>query len=205
MLSHNMNSEFTFRLIVIAVFVTNLSITLYHRLQAAKSGEKISRAEEGKVLLPLRALGGLSLWLATLTYIIFPKSIAWSMISLPSPLRWVGAGIAILNIPFLYWVLHNLGTNITDTVFIRANHRLVTTGPYRWVRHPFYVSLFACFIALSLVSANRLIGLLTFFFFLVLFKRTDREEAKLIERFGDAYRQYMQRTGRFFPKFAALK
>ncbi len=200
-----MDSESTFRLIVIIVFATNLSITLYHRLQAAKSGEKISRADEGRVILPLRAVGGLSLWLATLAYVIFPKSIAWAMVPLPSPLRWLGAGIAFLNVPLLYWVVRSLGKNITDTVFIRANHTLVTTGPYRWVRHPFYVVLFGSFIAFSLVSANWLIALMTFFFFLVLLKRTDKEEAKLIERFGDAYREYMQRTGRFFPKFAALK
>lgn len=200
-----MNTESTFRLIVIGVFLTNLSITLYHRLQARKTGEKISRAEEGKVILSLRAIGGLGLWLALLAYVIFPGSMAWSMLSLPSPLRWMGAGIAILNVPLLSWVMHSLGKNITDTVFIRANHTLVTTGPYRWVRHPFYVVLFGSFIALSLVSANWFLGLMTLLFFFVLIKRTDREEAKLIERFGDAYRQYMQRTGRFLPRFVSLK
>jgi protein-S-isoprenylcysteine O-methyltransferase Ste14 len=200
-----MNAESAFRLIVIAVFVTNLSITLYHRLQAMKSGEKISRAEEGKLILSLRAVSGLGLWLAILAYVIFPKSLAWSMISLPSSLRWMGAGIAFLNVPLLYWVMHNLGNNITDTVFIRANHTLVTTGPYRWVRHPFYVVLFGSFIALTLVSANWFIGIMTLFLFLVLIKRTDREEAKLIERFGGAYRDYMRRTGRFLPRWNALK
>jgi protein-S-isoprenylcysteine O-methyltransferase Ste14 len=200
-----MNAESAFRLIVIAVFVTNLSITLYHRLQAMKSGEKISRAEEGKLILSLRAVSGLGLWLAILAYVIFPKSLAWSMISLPSSLRWMGAGIAFLNVPLLYWVMHNWGNNITDTVFIRANHTLVTTGPYRWVRHPFYVVLFGSFIALTLVSANWFIGIMTLFLFLVLIKRTDREEAKLIERFGEAYRDYMRRTGRFLPRWNALK
>jgi protein-S-isoprenylcysteine O-methyltransferase Ste14 len=35
----------------------------------------------------------------------------------------------------------------------------------------------------------------------VLLWRTPREEARLIETFGDAYRTYMKQTGRFFPRF----
>jgi len=39
----------------------------------------------------------------------------------------------------------------------------------------------------------------------VLMARTPIEEAHLVERFGDEYRQYMQRTGRYFPKLGALR
>jgi len=35
--------------------------------------------------------------------------------------------------------------------------------------------------------------------------RTDKEEDLLVARFGDAYRDYMSRTGRFFPRFAAAR
>jgi protein-S-isoprenylcysteine O-methyltransferase Ste14 len=82
---------------------------------------------------------------------------------------------------------------------------LVTSGPYRWVRHPFYTVTFGGIIALSLLTANWFLGLMTLLMLSVIIKRTDTEEAKLIERFGEAYRQYMQRTGRFLPRFASLK
>jgi protein-S-isoprenylcysteine O-methyltransferase Ste14 len=39
----------------------------------------------------------------------------------------------------------------------------------------------------------------------LLVMRTDKEEELLVARFGDAYREYMSRTGRFFPRFAAAR
>ncbi len=37
--------------------------------------------------------------------------------------------------------LRSLGKNLTDTVVTRRAHTLVTSAPYRWVRHPFYDAL----------------------------------------------------------------
>jgi len=199
------NTESLFRTIFLAVLIANISIAIYHRLQAAKSGEKISRVEEGKVILFLRVFCGLSLWISILAYAIFPRSMAWSTFTLPIALRWIGAGFAIISVPMLYWVLRNLGRNLTDTVVTRKNATLVTSGPYRWVRHPFYSVTFGSIIALSLLTANWFLGLMTLLMLSVIIKRTDTEEAKLIERFGETYRQYMQRTGRFLPRFASLK
>jgi protein-S-isoprenylcysteine O-methyltransferase Ste14 len=199
------NFESTFRFIFIAVLIANLSITIYHRLQAAKSDEKISRVEEGKVILFLRVVCGLSLWISILAYAIFPGPMRWSTIPLTLPLRWIGAGFASLSVPMLYWVLRNLGKNLTDTIFIRKDHTLVTTGPYHWVRHPFYTVVFGSVFALSLVVANWFIGLMTILMFIIIVIRTDKEEEMLIKRFGDDYRRYMQRTGRFLPRFGIPK
>jgi protein-S-isoprenylcysteine O-methyltransferase Ste14 len=97
--------------------------------------------------------------------------------------------------------LSNLGKNLTDTVATRKDHSLVTSGPYRFVRHPFYLSGLVSLVGGSLATANwflLLAGLLPLGFLVV---RTKTEEQKLIERFGDEYRNYMARTGRFFPRF----
>jgi protein-S-isoprenylcysteine O-methyltransferase Ste14 len=52
---------------------------------------------------------------------------------------------------------------------------------------------------MSLVTANWLIALLGLAAVTMLATRTRVEEAKLTERFGDEYRAYAGRTGRFFP------
>jgi len=157
------------------------------------------------LVLFARVIGGLALWSSFLIYVISPAAMSWSTLSIPQELRWIGAIFAVSSLPLLYWVMHSLGKNLTDTVVTRAEHTLVTTGPYRWVRHPFYTVVFSSLFSLSLVAANWLIGLLTLLMLLVIMKRTDTEEAKLIERFGEAYRNYMQRTGRFLPRFGILK
>ena len=100
------------------------------------------------------------------------------------------------------WVFRSLGKNLTDTVVTRAEHTLVTTGPYRWVRHPFYAAGFSFFVAASLMSANWYLAVAGGLAGVLLALRTRTEEAKLIERFGDEYLAYMQRTGKFLPRRA---
>ena len=108
----------------------------------------------------------------------------------------IGVSAALL----LIWVFRGLGTNLTDTVVTRAEHTLVTTGPYRWVRHPFYVATALAVIANSLVAANWFLALTGGLTVALIVVRTRTEQEKLIERFGDEYRIYRDRTGRFFPR-----
>ena len=93
-----------------------------------------------------------------------------------------------------------LGTNITDTVVTRAEHTLVTEGPYRWVRHPFYVAFALAMAADSLVTANWFLALTGAVAVTLIAIRTQTEQQKLIERFGDEYRRYKERTGAFIPR-----
>ena len=83
----------------------------------------------------------------------------------------------------------------------RTTATLITTGPYRWVRHPFYVTAALLMASVTILSANFLIGTISFLVLLMLAIRTPKEEQKLIEAFGQSYRDYMQMTGRFFPRF----
>jgi protein-S-isoprenylcysteine O-methyltransferase Ste14 len=73
--------------------------------------------------------------------------------------------------------------------------------PYRWVRHPFYVTAALLMGSVTLITANWLIGVNSVLVLILLAVRTPKEEQMLIERFGDEYRGYMVRTGRFFPRF----
>ena len=97
-------------------------------------------------------------------------------------------------------VLRTLGKNITSTVETREEHELVTSGPYRWVRHPLYTVGTSFFVSLSIVAANWFMGLASLMGLVMLLIRLPKEEEKLIERFGDEYRSYMKRTGRLLPR-----
>ena len=97
-------------------------------------------------------------------------------------------------------MLRTLGKNITPTVETREEHELVTGGPYRWVRHPLYTVGTSFFVSLSIVAANWFTGLASLVGLVMLLIRLPKEEEKLIERFGDEYRSYMQRTGRLLPR-----
>lgn len=197
-----MPSENPFRLALAIVMALTMMVTVYYRLQAASSGEKISRQEEGYVFAVVLRLAGLGLWVATFAYLVVPASIQWAAIPLPAWVRWIGTGAGALCSLLMYWTLSSLGKNLTDTVVTRAQATLVTHGPYRWVRHPFYVTAALLMASVTVLAANGLIGLSSLVVLALLAIRTPKEEQMLIERFGQQYRDYMTETGRFFPRMA---
>jgi protein-S-isoprenylcysteine O-methyltransferase Ste14 len=134
------------------------------------------------------------------TYRVNPQGIAWASVPLPEWLRWTGAGLLAACALLLSWTLHSLGKNLTDTVVTRKAHTLVTTGPYRWVRHPFYVSVLLLAVSCAMLTANWFILASGLAAFTMMVLRTRIEEGKLLERFGGEYRRYMERTGAFFPR-----
>src|SRR6185503_16831961 len=89
-----------------------------------------------------------------IAYMINPQWMAWSAVPLAAGIRWIGVVFCAAAIALLLWTLPALGTNLTDTVVTRANHTLVTRGPYRWIRHPFYAAMALLTLGCSLLSAN---------------------------------------------------
>ncbi len=199
-----MSTESTFRAIAVASLALFMPIGLYFRIKSQATGEQLDRTQEGiPVMVGLRLCGVLA-WLLFAAYLINPTWVSWCSLTLPIWSRWAGSALGLLVVPpFLFWTFHSLGKNLTDTVVTRREHTLVTHGPYRWVRHPFYVVGFLWLTSLSLLSANWLLALLGAAVMTMLVIRSRVEEAKLIERFGDEYRAYAQRTGKFFPRFGS--
>ena len=194
-----MNDDRLFRLILLAGFVIFMPIGVYHRLKA-RTGEKLDRRQEGMFILVTLRLAGLAGMAGLIAYLIDPVYMAWAAVPLPVWLRWTGVGLALIAGLLLVWMFRTLGRNLTDTVVTRKQHTLVTTGPYRWVRHPLYTSAALVIVGNSLVAANWFIFVVGCVALLLLVIRTRKEEQNLIARFGDDYRNYMQRTGRFVPR-----
>jgi len=189
----------TFRLVLIIGALFLVPIMVYHRLKS-RTGESLDRRQEGLLILVTLRPIGLAMMAGLVAYMVDPRSMAWSSIDIPAWLRWFGVGAGFLAIPLLLWTLTNLGKNLTDTVVTRRAHTMVSAGPYRWVRHPFYVSVALCALANGLAAANWFLLLTGSVVVTLLVLRTRTEEEKLLLRFGDSYRMYMEQTGRFLPK-----
>ncbi len=131
---------------------------------------------------------------------INPRWMAWSALPLPDWLRWTGVLVFAAGLLLLSSTLRALGPNLTDTVVTRQEHTLVTGGPYRWVRHPFYDVMALLVLAIGLLAANWFIMLAGAVVFVLLAVRSRTEEEHLLKRFGEPYEEYRKNTGRFFPK-----
>jgi protein-S-isoprenylcysteine O-methyltransferase Ste14 len=194
-------NENIFRIVAALIFFTGIGISSYFRRKADKeSGEQISRKVDGSLMMTIIRIGGLVLWLSPLVYLLNPSWMAWSKIGLPEWIRWLGVGMGILCTMGIYWLFSSIGTGITPTSATRQEHKLVTRGPYRWVRHPLYTFGSSLFISLGMMADNWFIAALGILAFIAMAIRTPKEEANLIEKFGDEYREYRKRTGRYFPK-----
>jgi len=194
-------NENVFRILGAIILVAGVGMSVYFRRKADRdTGEKVSTKDEAKPIYLALRLGGLVIWFSLIAYFINPAWMSWSTVAVPAWLRWFGVGLGVVCLGLIYWVFSSLGTGITPTVATRREHRMVTTGPYRWVRHPFYTVTTTFFLALAMLAGNWFIAVLTVLAFILLAIRTSNEEAHLIAKFGDQYRQYMSRTGRFLPR-----
>lgn len=84
------------------------------------------------------------------------------------------------------------------------NHKLVTWGPYRYVRHPSYLGYFLMFLGFFFIWLN-LIALFPLVAIPGYVQVATKEEELLKRRFSEEYVRYQKATGRFFPKLSRTK
>lgn len=195
----SMADDLLYRVTLLIVLILLLLIRNYYSRRAGEPSLSIPTGREGNLSASLLRIFSWLMLISSLAYVIVPDWMSWAALPMPVWLRWVGAGLAIVTVPLFLWVHHALGKNWSISVAIKEEHALVTTGPYRWVRHPMYTTIFVWGLAFFLLSANWIIGMAFLGTNIVAAARADKEEAALTEEFGDQYHAYMQRTGRFLP------
>ena len=108
----------------------------------------------------------------------------------------------IAGLVFSVWARLALGSNWSGTVTIKKDHKLIRTGPYRWIRHPIYTGMLAALLATA-ITQGLLSGLLGFcLVYVALFRKARREESFLAQEFGPGFDEHKQHTGMFLPRFS---
>jgi len=182
------------------VLLLNVAISGYHR-RRARARETIPRSAEPPALQRARVLFTLPGLLVMLAFVLYPRLVAWATLDVPEWVRWAGVALGLALAPANWWVLATLGANVSETVLTKRSHELVTTGPYRYVRHPLYTTGLLLLAALSLIAANWLLaGLAVAGLWLFLRVIIPREETALAAAFGERYEIYRRQTGRLLPR-----
>ena len=118
----------------------------------------------------------------------------------PSWLPWVGLCVMASGIALRFRSIAALGEFHTPNVAIRAQHRLIERGPYRYVRHPSYLGALIGFDGFGLALGDwRSFALLVLLMPLPYLFRIREEEAALAAAFGTEYAAYRRRTKRLIP------
>lgn len=114
--------------------------------------------------------------------------------------RWLGLSSFCLGIAVRTWAIVALGRLFTVDVAILEGHRLVVTGPYRWLRHPSYSGVMAAVLGLGILSGHLLaLACITTTALFALVRRIRVEERALAEAFGPAWEAHRARTWNLVP------
>ena len=202
-----MISETVYRIAFFVLFFLLLPMRFYIMAKVHRSGERIMpdesaiKREGGRGFFIFRVVVFFVLMAFLAMYSIGMAWIDMFHIQLPDWLRWVGFAIGLLSVIFWTWTQLTLDTQWSAQLQLKKDHHLVTTGPYAWVRHPLYAGIFGWCLSLILLTANWIFVAVCLLSIFGLLYRVPKEEQMMIEAFGDEYKDYMKRTGRFFPKF----
>lgn len=133
-------------------------------------------------------------------YIFFPMSLSWADIPKAEAIQWIGAVIGISALALFYWVHTTLGQFFSSKLQILQDHKLITTGPYKFVRYPMYTAFMLLHLAVYFLTMNWFIVLTwTIGLTLLIATRIKKEENLLLKKFGTEYEEYKNKTSRFVP------
>lgn len=110
----------------------------------------------------------------------------------------VGVILTAAGMAIFVWARQTLGRNWSQTVSAKEGHELITSGPYRYVRHPMYSSgLIAC-IGSAIVVGGAFVFLFVFLTPLFVW-RVGAEDRLMAQQFPNEYPAYKRRTKALIP------
>ena len=184
------------KVVILAASVVMVVIRAPHGRRSR--GVKVARSCKGPREVALLTLA----WMGFLVPLIWVVSPVFSFAEYSLRPWAFGAGVLCL-VGGLWWFRRShsdLGTYWSVTLELRENHRLITQGVYRYVRHPMYAALFLYSIGQALILPNWIAGPSYFVAFAIVFAlRIGAEERMMLETFGQEYASYMARTKLLVP------
>lgn len=128
------------------------------------------------------------------SYFRFPESVNWDIFTTASLI------IMILGLALRTWAIYTLGNYFTMYISIQKDHKIICTGPYKYLRHPSYTGAFLIYLGttiflhswFSLIAASIILPI-------AWLRRIHYEEELLIEKFGEEYKSYCKLTKKAIP------
>jgi len=189
------------KLAVIALLVSLSVLRLYYKLRFhALSGVKAFRYEPAWIII-IRYVLGTAMIASLARYLLTGTRVGAGSIADLSAAAWAGFASSIAGLALLFSTHRALDGNFSTTIDVGEDRKLVTEGPYAFVRHPMYLAYLAFFLGMLLLSGDPLFGgtgMLIILSLMVL--RVRYEERLLRDRFGEEYENYRRRVGAFIPR-----
>ncbi len=119
---------------------------------------------------------------------------------LPEFTIWIGLLVYAIGVSLRWWGILLLGTYFSRHIVVNSTMQLVSTGPYRVLRHPLYSGLLLCALGIP-IALGTWLGLLPGLVLVVpiLLYRIKIEERHMLQVLGITYEQWSKQRWRLFP------
>jgi protein-S-isoprenylcysteine O-methyltransferase Ste14 len=157
---------------------------------------------EGKKLVKRQKLSLLALQVVPILIIILSPLFDHRGIGLfkeNSIIRLAGLVLAFLGFILMNWSVMTLGRQFSVDVTIQEHHKLITSGPYKYIRHPRYLGIIIFFMGISLVFLSRISIIILILLLFVLLWRIKDEEKLMYHEFKKDWEDYERRTFALVP------
>lgn len=127
-------------------------------------------------------------------YFRYPESLIWDEIST------IALIVALAGLGLRTWAVVTLGRHFTWHITVFDDHKVVTNGPYRFVRHPSYTGAWMLYSAIPLMLHSWFgFALSVVFQFFAYSRRIKHEEGQMTGKLGAAYADYARTVKTLIP------
>lgn len=201
-----MAADLVYRITFILIFAAFWIVRIYYVRKTRDPNASRSREERREAMKKEGMTGILLVVLTPIELILIllyewgPTWMIWADLVFPFWVHWLGVGMLVISIPLMLWVHRTLGKHYSYALETKTEQKLVTSGPYRSVRHPLYSSHNLFNLGMVLLTANIPLIIFAIIGVPLTYTRMKDEERMMIAQFGSEYEEYIDRTGRIFPK-----
>ncbi len=183
------------------IIALNIIATFGANIGAAKKGirDKVGVFKDK----PKTYLQTLPVILSTLTLIILIVSLfqvgTLEYSNNNQAIRIIGLLVYLVFSWIQIWITKVLGDNYTQDIAIKKEHQLVTSGPFKFIRHPQYLSQILIDLGGAVATLSFILAPIVIIEIPFLFMRAAFEDKLLEKHFGESFRSYKKKTGQIFP------
>jgi len=184
-----------------AVLMVVLALAIGYQAIDAPEGFRGSRGDKRKRLHRQSVVAAVVVLLlfGALFFLPFADRRGVGVIIDSQAVRWPGLVLAVFGFALIFWSGVALGKMYSAEVTIQKNHQLITTGLYRYIRHPRYLGVIFAALGLSLLFRSWISLAASIPLLGVLLSRIKDEEAVLHKEFGQEWGTYCKQSWRLIP------
>jgi protein-S-isoprenylcysteine O-methyltransferase Ste14 len=167
-----------------------------HQEMGSRPGDKVEKNEHSQLFWTRIIVSSIS----TMIYLLYGFNCAQYPAEL-SLLEYILFGLTAVFWMLRVWAYYTLGNLFTFIIGIREDHRLITTGPYRYLVHPSYtgqIGVYMFGLLFLRVHSSIIVATLIYIIYHVC-ARIPSEEKMMLRHFGDAYQHMLDTRRRLLP------